>query len=153
MDNDYSPLWWLTKDGDEYCMRLFRRHYSHSAYADGRVVKLFCGPGQKIVLRTWEANAMWVWRKFIDKSGQTGVNCAIFRNESRHQSSELVRQADAVADFAWPGLRHYTYVNAARVKSENPGFCFKKAGWKQCGETKSGLVILEKSGFEPAQSV
>jgi hypothetical protein len=34
--------------------------------------------------RTGDADALFVWRKFIDDSGQQGVNCAVFRNESRH---------------------------------------------------------------------
>ena len=139
-----EPIWYLTKDGDVSCMALFRRHYSHRKYADGRIVKLFCGPGEKIVLRTKTADAMFVWRKFIDASGQSGINCAVFRNESRHRASDLIRQADAIADFAWPGERHYTYVNAKRVRSSNPGFCFIAAGWNKCGFTKSGLLILER---------
>lgn len=138
-----NPLWWITKDGDEVSNELYERHYSRRRYKDGRVVKLFCGPGQKIVLRTWEGDALFVWRKFKDDSGQTGINCAIFRNESQYQSSDLIRQADAIAYFCWPGERHYTYVNARKVKSINPGYCFKMAGWRQCGMTKGGLTILE----------
>ena len=57
--------WYLTKDGDEYCMDLFRRHYSYREYADNREQKLFVGPGEKVVLRTWQADAMFVWRNFI----------------------------------------------------------------------------------------
>ena len=89
--------------------------------------KLFVGPGEKLVLRTWECDAIWVWRKFIDDSGQEGINCAIFRNESSHRSSDLVRQADRIADHCWPGARHYTYVDAEKITSVNPGFCFKAA--------------------------
>lgn len=140
-----EPLWWITKDGDEICADLFSRHYSKYHYADGRRPKLFCGPGFKIVLRTLDGSALWVWRKFKDASKQKGINCAIFRNESPHLASELVRQADAIADFVWPGERHYTYVNAEKVKSANPGFCFKRAGWRECGRTKvNGLLILER---------
>jgi len=141
-----TPLWWITKDGDEVCKELYERHYSRRRYKDGRTVKLFCGPGEKIVLRTWEGDALFVWRKFIDGSGQQGVNCAVFRNESSHQSSELIRQADAIADFCWPCERHYTYVNASKIKSSNPGYCFKLAGWTTRGRTKGGLVVLEKGG-------
>lgn len=137
--------WWITKDGDEFCLDLYNRHYSHRVYADGRKPKLFCGPGQKIVLRTLNADALWVWRKFKDDSGQTGINCAVFRNEGCVKSSELVRQADAIADFVWPGERHYTYVNAKKIRSKNPGFCFLRAGWKKVGMTKNGLYILEKT--------
>jgi hypothetical protein len=144
MDTQPEPIWWLTKDGDHKALELYERHYSKRKYKDGRIVRLFCGPGQKIVLRTWDCDALFVWRKFIDASGQKGVNCAIFRNESSHRSSELIRQADAIADFCWPSERHYTYVNAARVKSTNPGACYKAAGWTTCGFTKGGLVILER---------
>jgi hypothetical protein len=138
------PLWWLTKDGDVDCLELYERHYSCYRYADGRRRKLFVGPGEKVVLRTESGDAMFAWRKFIDDSGQQGINCAVFRNESQHRSSDLIRQADAIADCLWPDSRHYTFVRAEAVKSTNPGFCFIAAGWRRCGKTKSGLMILEK---------
>lgn len=147
-----KPVWWLTKDGDAYCLELYRRHYSNYEYRDGRRDNpthgshlLFVGPGEKVVLRTWEGDACFVWRKFKDDSGQEGINCAVFRNESRYLSSELIRQADAIADRLWPGERHYTYVDASKVRSTNPGACFLRAGWKRLNErTKSGKRILER---------
>ncbi|WP_156173860.1 hypothetical protein [Cupriavidus basilensis] len=142
---DSAPLWWLTKDGDRDCLELYERHYSAYRYADGRQRKLFVGPGEKVVLRTERGDACFVWRNFIDDSGQTGINCAVFRNESAHQSSGLIRQADAIADCLWPNCRHYTYVNAKAVRSSNPGFCFIAAGWRRCGMTKSGLLVLERA--------
>lgn len=140
--------WYLTKDGDESCLALYERHYSAYRYADGRVRNQFVGPGETIVLRTREADALFVWRRFIDDSGQTGINCAVFRNEAPHKykSSELVRQADAIAFFVWIGQRHYTYVSPRDVRSSNPGFCFKAAGWRFCGTTRNGLHILERQG-------
>ena len=141
-----APLWWLTKDGDAACLELYERHYSCRRYADGRQRKLFAGPGEKIVLRTREGDALFIWRKFRDLRGEEGINCAIFRNESSHLSSELIRQADAIADCIWPGSRHYTYVNPKAVASKNPGFCFIAAGWRRLKHrTKGGLVILERS--------
>jgi len=139
-----QPVWWLTKDGDLDCLALYERHYSCYRYADGRKRTQFVGPGEKVVLRTKRGDAVFAWRKFIDDSGQEGINCAVFRNEGPYQSSELIRQADSIADALWPDSRHYTYVRAAAVKSTNPGYCFLKAGWKRCGMTKSGLVILER---------
>ena len=139
-----NALWWLTKDGDKDCLAMYERHYSAYRYADGRKRAKFVGPGEKVVLRTESADAVWAWRKFIDDSGQQGINCAVFRNESRHKSSELIRQADAIADCLWPDSRHYTFVNAERVASKNPGFCFLKAGWRKCGRTKGGLLIMER---------
>lgn len=136
--------WWLTKDGDADCLDLYERHYSAYRYRDGRVRKLFVGPGDKVVLRTEAGDACFVWRKFKDDSGQQGINCAVFRNEGAYQSSELIRQADEIADCLWIDRRHYTYVNPKKVRSSNPGFCFLAAGWRRCGMTKSGLIVLER---------
>ena len=147
------PHWWLTKDGDDRARELFDRHYSRTPRGGRRASRQFVGPGNKLVLRTWDADALFVWRKFIDDTGQTGVNCAVFRNESEHESSELIRQADAIADHCWPGQRHYTYVDARRIRSTNPGYCFKIAGWRECGRTGKGLVILERINPKTPTSV
>ncbi len=136
--------WHEYKDGNEKALEMYERHYSCYQYADGRERKLFCGPGEKMVLMTEKQDALFAWRKFKDGSGQEGVNCAIFRNEGSILSSELILEAERVAHTRWPGERMYTYVNAQKVRSANPGCCFKKAGWKKCGETKGGLLIFEK---------
>jgi hypothetical protein len=106
---------------------------------------LFVGPGEKLVLLTEDERALFVWRKFIDASGQDGVNCAVFRNEGPRLSSDLILEAEDIAWKKWPGQRFYTYVNSRAIRSTNPGACFKAAGWKLCGETKwNRLTILEK---------
>jgi hypothetical protein len=122
---------------------LYNKHYSARKYKDGRERKLFCGPGEKMVLLSPENDALFVWRKFIDASGQYGVNCAVFRNESRKLSSALILDAMLMAWGRWPNERLYTYVNHQKIKSVNPGYCFKLAGWRRCGTTKGGLAILE----------
>lgn len=133
------------------CYSLFERHYS-SVKNRNRKQRQFVGPGENIVLRTARADAMFVWRKYIDDTEpkQKGIECAVFRNEGEILSSELIRQADAVADCAWPGERHYTKVNPPAVRSRNPGFCFMAAGWRKCGMTKGGLLILERSTYPRA---
>ncbi len=144
-----EPFWWLTKDGDKDCLALYERHYSCNHYADGRNRSQFVGPGAHIVLRTLPGDAMFVWRDYIDDTipKQDGIECAVFRNEGRCLSSELVRQGDAVADHVWPHQRHYTKVDAAAVRSTNAGFCFIAAGWNRCGKTKGGLLILERKAL------
>jgi hypothetical protein len=138
------PYWYITKDGDRSCRRLFQRHYSCRDTSDSRSAQ-FVGPGEHIVLRTDECNAMFVWRRSLYRAdGQEGVECSIFRNEGPVRSSELIRQADAIADHVWPRCRHYTFVSAKDVRSVNPGFCFIAAGWRRCGMTKKGLIILER---------
>jgi hypothetical protein len=142
----FGTGWIPIKDGNFTARNIFNRHYSRSRYADGRKPKLFVGPGEKLVLLWPDASALFVWRKFISDDGQDGVNCAVFRNDGAGLSSELIRQADAIADERWPGERHYTYVNPRAVRSTNPGYCFLMAGWRRCGVTKHhGLLILERA--------
>lgn len=139
-----TPHWIIAQDGEQELKALYDRHYSARRYKDGRHVKKFVGPGQHIVLTMPKRDAIFVWRKFKDASGQTGINCSVFRNESSTRSSDLIREADAIADCCWPGERHYTYVRPEAVQSRNPGWCFICAGWERCGRTKGGLVILER---------
>lgn len=141
----FGDGWIEVKDGNDTGRALFDRHYSRYRYADGRKPKLYLGPGEKMVLLTPCARALFAWRKFISGDGQEGINCAIFRNEGAGLSSDLVRAADALADERWPGERHYTYVNPREIRSANPGYCFIMAGWERCGITKKRkLVILER---------
>jgi hypothetical protein len=145
-------VWIETRDGDPVAAALFRRHYTYRParaqmsifWQRNRNYGLFVGPGEKMVLLTPSADALFVWRKFISADGQQGVNCAVFRNEGCLRSSDLIRAADELAWHRWPAARLYTYVNPRAVRSSNPGACFKAAGWKRCGVTKSKrLVILE----------
>ena len=139
------PIWWLTKDGDRDLIAAYEQHYSCYDYKDGRKRTQCIGPGEVIALRTLAGDAFFVWRKFIDDSGQQGVNNAIFINKSDYLSSELIGQACAVADVAWPNQRRYTYVDTKKIRPTNPGFCYLKAGWRRCGFTKSGLMVLEST--------
>lgn len=134
----------MVKDGHPVALEMYMRHYSCYHYKDGRERKLFVGAGEKMVLLSFDRKALFVWRKFIDDSGQTGVNCAVFRNEGDVLSSLLILEAEQIARMRWKNERFYTYVNPLKIKSTNPGCCFKKAGWRECGVTKKGLIILEK---------
>jgi hypothetical protein len=35
-------------------------------------------------------------------------------------------------------------INPKAVRSANPGFCFRMAGWRRCGITLGGLLIFER---------
>jgi hypothetical protein len=133
--------WCNTRDGDLAALGIFKRHYT---YRPGRAIRQFVGPGQKLVLTLPDYSALFVWRKFKDDSGQTGVNCAVFRNESRYLSSELILLAERWAWDRWPGERLYTYVDGKKVHGD--GKCFKAAGWTKLRiRTKAKrLIILEK---------
>ena len=136
--------WVEVKDGDDTAREIFDQHYSRRRYRDGRRPLLFVGPGEKMVLVTPDARALFVWRKFRSLNDQDGVNCAVFRNEGAGRSSELIRTACELAWTRWPGERLYTYVNPRKVRRKrDPGRCFLRAGWRYCGETQGGLLILE----------
>lgn len=87
----------------------------------------------------------WIWPEdSMRMDGQTGYNCAIFRNESMRQSSDIILEAESLAFDKWGPNRLYTYVDPSKIKSVNPGYCYKMAGWIQQGFTKSGKVLLIK---------
>jgi len=152
--------WYPIKDGNKAAYALMRRHYSFNAYADGRRQDLsyrnrhlFVGPGESLVLMTCDSLALFVWRKFIDKSGEVGVNCAVFHNEGPHLSSELIVEAEELAWVKWPGERLYTYIDPKAVRTGRPktgkpfvGKCYTKAGWTKLPYTtkKNGLYVFEK---------
>ena len=132
--------WLEFKDGNSRALHLFERHYTARPLANR---ELFIGPGEKMVLLNEASDALFAWRKFKDDSGQWGVCCCVFRNEGTALSSDLISQAMDAAWNRWPGERLYTFVDPDEIESENPGYCFKMAGWRFCGITPKGLHILE----------
>lgn len=137
----FGEGWIVIRDGNPTGMALFRRHYTARAK---RKIYQFVGPGEHMVLLTPDARALFVWRKFISDAGESGVNCAVFRNEGTERSSDLIRKADIMAWDRWPAERLYTYVDPSKVRHKrDPGRCFIKASWTHCGWTAKGLRILE----------
>lgn len=139
--------WLSVRDGDLRALDLFKRHYSYRHRAGGqpRGSPTFVGQGEKMVLLTQDCRALWAWQRSTMEraSGQIGVCCTVFRNEGSVLSSLLVKEACELAWQRWPGERLYTYVNACKIRSSNPGCCFLKAGWQRCGWSNGGLLILE----------
>lgn len=105
-----------------------------------------------MVLLSQCGRALFAWQfNTIERyDRQTGVSCAIFRNEGAGLSSDLIREADELARLRWPEqLRHFTYVDGAkttrrRSKHAAAGKCFLEADWQECGRSMEGLVLLER---------
>jgi len=134
--------WIITNKGNQDCRVLADRHYSRQS--PGNVQ--FCRPGRNLVLISPSADAVWVTWDGIRDDGFTAWECTLFRNEGQVLSSILINEAIAVTVQEWgnsPPDGIITYVNSARVKSNNPGCCFKKAGWKHAGKSKSGLLRFQ----------
>lgn len=132
-----------TNHFDPEMAALADRHYSRRTVG----ARQFCYSGKKLVLRNCEATVLFVWM-FPDVSlrmdKQSGYNCAIFRNESARPSSEIILEAETFAVQKWGPNRAYTFIDPRKIRSCNPGYCFKVAAWTFCGKTKSGKHILEK---------
>jgi len=145
----FGEGWIEVRDGNDTVRAIFDEHYSRYRYADGRKPKIFVGPGEKLVLMTANAGAICVWRKFISRDRQDGVNCAVFRRNAGEVASELLRQAMDAAWQRWSGERLYTYIDPLGVppimRASRPswGHCFYAAGWRFCGLTSKRLHILE----------
>lgn len=107
--------WLAIRDGDPRAFDLFRRHYSYQDYRDGRRQLhgyrnrfLIMGPGEKLVLLGADERALFGWRRGSDASQGYCVSCTVFRNESDQRSSDLIREAAALAWQRWPGERLVT---------------------------------------------
>jgi hypothetical protein len=139
--------WHLTYRADPRAARIADRHYSRQTI--GAVQ--FAPPGRCMVLITEDASALWVtswpYPEYVRRDFADAWFCSLFRNESPYLSSELILEAVAVTQWRYgrpPKSGMITIVNPAKVQSVNPGYCFKRAGFKRVGFTKEeGLPVLQ----------
>ena len=148
-----SAHWCLTRDGDPAGYALYQRHYSaaknrrainHCRFKCRPRQRQFVGPGEKLVLLGTDARALFVWqRSLYRQDGQSGVNCAVFRNEGQTLSSTLITEASHLAWRKWPQARLFTFVDVSQVRPKrDPGRCFLRSGWQAAGRSKGGLLIF-----------
>lgn len=132
--------WHRVTKFDRRACELADRHYSRRKVGSPQ----FMPPGQTIVLLTAAADAVFGWWRPAPESGIQSMNgldgwtCTIFRNESSVLSSLLILDAETAILEAGhscgpDGL--LTYVWDARIRSTNPGACFKHAGWRAAGRS------------------
>lgn len=116
------------------------RHYSRRKIGSPQ----FMPPGQTIVLLSRDGLAVFGWWRPHPDAGLQAMNgldgwtCTIFRNESPVLSSELILDAEqAIPELGYnigpDGL--LTYVWDCKIRSANPGYCFKQAGWSRVGRS------------------
>jgi hypothetical protein len=144
----FDGHWFAVSKADPRARAMYLRHYSSGGrrHRHRDVLRPITGPGETMVLLTQDCLALFAWYRGIVANGaQQGVMCSIFRNEGPVLSSVLVEEACQLAWRRWPGERLFTYVWDSKVRSVNPGYCFKRAGWKACGRNADGrLTILER---------
>ena len=149
---DFGERLIVTNHFDSEMRFLADRHYSRRNIG----ARQFLYSGRKLVIRNPEGTVLFGWlypEESMRMDGQAGYNCAIFRNESCHKSSEIILECEQMAVAKWGPNRFYTYVDPKKVKSGNPGYCFKCAGWKKIGQSISGLHLLAKEPCPTLESV
>lgn len=138
----FKTTWIITNKGDNDCRQLADKHYSRQTPG----AKQFCRPGKNLVLRTSLCDAIWVTWHGIRDDGIDAWECTLFRNESKILSSTLIKEAIKITYQQWgtpPKDGIITYISPNKIKSVNPGYCFKCAGWKTFGKSKSGKIRLQ----------
>lgn len=102
-------IWLPATDGDDRARALFLRHYSsRKSRSTGKRARQFMPPGEKLLLLTVDALAVFGWvKQRYRKDGQKGVYNCLFRNERAsgchnsnhdHCSSRMIGEA---MDIAW----------------------------------------------------
>jgi hypothetical protein len=149
----------------KYWMRVDKFHPEACALADrhysrGKVgAPQFLPPGQTIALLLIFGPGVFGWRRphpdrdITEANGFYGWTCTIFRNESELLSSELILDAEqAFRECGYDASELRTYIDADKIASPNPGYCFKRAGWREIGRGKDGKIVLGKTiNVESAQ--
>jgi hypothetical protein len=150
---------WIEVDRDHpVARRLADRHYSRQTVG----AREFMGPGETLVMLTPCGRAVWGVIRNKDGGGSLNLRCTIFRNEGAGLSSTLIAAATGMTQQRWPRqvlaglrvendlrislrfvrIRLRTEVDANKVRSTNPGCCFKMAGWTLHPQrTTRGLLV------------
>ena len=142
-----TEFWQQVGKFDPRTADLADRHYSRRKVGSPQ----FMPPGQTLILLSHDERAVFGWWRPHPASGLQSMNgldgwtCTIFRNESSVLASLLILDAEEALyrtghDIGPDGL--LTYVWDSRVRSVNPGFCFKQAGWQRAGKSADGRKTL-----------
>ena len=146
--------WHRSHRFDHRALPLADRHYSRQKAGTPQ----FVAPGRNLVLLTQSADALWVSldQKHATHAWPGAWICSLFRNEGCHLSSEMIREAVAATRAQWgdpPRQGFLTFVDPEAVRSQNPGYCFKVAGWETVGNTRKRCLLalrLAPEDFPPS---
>ena len=154
-------IWHRSNRASRTGAKLADRHYSRRTPGSPQ----FVPPAPAVILVTDCGRAVWVTTapKFSDHAWPGAWMCTIFRNEGAGLSSELIRQAVAATRWRWPTVPApgmITFVDPLKIKpTQKPGWCFRKAGFREVGRTKGGhgrnpLLVLQllESGMPDPQA-
>lgn len=153
-----EPNWVLSSSSDPRALAVVDGtgpHAAHGPHYSRRTPgsKTFTGVGQEVVLITDDGAAVWACvrqrtptargtGKSRGRAGATDTRARyiwrnmLFRNLGPHRSSDLIRSALARTYEEWikrygalPEERLRTEIGIKAIRSSNPGYCYKIAGW------------------------
>lgn len=135
--------WTLSHKYDKHGASLADGHYSRRKPGSPQ----FMPPGETVVLVSEGAVFGW-WRPHPRSgikamNGRDGWTCTIFRRVSGPVASDMILEAERALDgrtCGHDGLM--TYVDGRKVLSDNPGYCFKMAGYRRIGYAVHGRKPL-----------
>ena len=123
--------WQRRSKRDPMALHLFDGHYSCQTHPPGEVGP----PGRKLVLVSPCERAVWCshWPyAAMTLDGLDAYRNCVFRNLGAGLSSELILDAMRLTLDTWgesPRDGWVTWIDTRHVKSRNPGYCYKMAGW------------------------
>lgn len=129
---------------DPAAVALADRHYNRQKPGTPQ----FIAPGTHLALIAADKTALWVtrWPKYSQHAWRGAWENTLFRKEGSGLASEMIRHAVAHTRAKWPrvpALGMVTFVNASKVRSTNPGYCYLMAGFRHVGFTKGGLHVFQ----------
>jgi len=139
--------WRLSWRADPTARALADRHYNRQSIGADQ----FVPPGRCVVLvipkvAFWVTS--WPFAEYVKHAWAGAWVCSAFRNErpDLHVSSSLIHEALAATRFYWdpPPLGMITFVDRDKTRRKrDPGRCYRKAGFREVGQTAGGLVALQ----------
>lgn len=142
--------WMLSHRADPSALRLADCHYNRQKPGSPQ----FVPPGRCFVLLTLDYGALWVtswpYAKYVKHAWAGAWMNSMFRREwGNVLSSTLIREAVAATKWFYgepPELGMVTFIDRAKVRGKKDfGYCYRMAGFEECGETKGGLLVLRLS--------
>ena len=149
IDTAQTMLWRMSHRADPVACKIADRHYSRQTIGSPQ----FVPPGRCLVLRaeTDTGRALWVtswpFAEYVKHAWAGAWVCSMFRNENAALASSLIMQAVAATRAVYgrpPDLGIITFVKPSAIRSGNPGYCYKRAGWRLVGAAKDGKPCLQQ---------
>lgn len=139
--------WFRSDRADPAALPIADRHYNRQKPGSAQ----FVPPGRCIVLLTEDRRALWVsswpFAEYVRHAWAGAWINSCFRRESGPLASDLIREAVAVTRGIWgepPSLGMVTFIDRNKVRRKRDyGRCYRRAGFRVCGETKGGLLALQ----------